>query len=455
LGRKLAVIAICGLFAGAGTAANGAAARPGLVAPVSSRLGPAATPRIVAGGGVAITRFPFQVALYDPRAGSVAGGFFCGGVIIDATHVVTAAHCVIDDETNHVVAPEHIAVLAGASRLSSSTQPADAGGAVQDPAAATSFDPSYNRATSDYDVGVITLKRPLWSSPTPPAHDGFSAIAPIAVDPTLAGAYADPNSTTTPIMATVSGWGDTRAEPSGGLGSYPSNLQAVRVPLVSSELCAADYADPFSSQPITARMLCAGGQAGGGDSCFGDSGGPLVVDRENPPEPPRDYVLAGLVSFGDGCAQSESPGVYAKVSDPRIASFLTSDPPQSALDLGGSAARPKHAGAAPRLAVVAKGCTGTRCSVSVASAGAKGTGTISTVDATLGFRERGFCRRRGRRVRCVRQVSRTPKVRAVAGGRFVIEADHLKAGRCTFKLTAIDRSGLRQTRPTQVALLVR
>src|ERR1700730_6871499 len=76
-----------------------------------------ATPRIVGGAPVAIADFPFQVALYDPHAGSVAAGFFCGGVIIDATHVATAAHCAIDDTTGRVSSPHNIAVMAGVGQL--------------------------------------------------------------------------------------------------------------------------------------------------------------------------------------------------------------------------------------------------------------------------------------------------------------------------------------------------
>ncbi len=455
LSSKLAAIVTAVVMVSALLTGSTAAAKPGLRSSVTARDVPVARASIVGGGSVAITRFPFQVALYDPRAGSVAGGFFCGGAIINATHVVTAAHCLIDDETNRAMAPEHIAVLAGAGRLSYSSQAS--AGAVEDPAAATSYDPSYERASSDFDVGVITLRRPLWSSSAPPAHDGLSAIAPIAVDASLAREYAEPTASGPSIMATVSGWGDTRAEPSGGLGSYPSNLQAVRVPLVAGEACAGDYSDPFSAQPITARMLCAGGQAGtgGGDSCFGDSGGPLVVDSEDPPNPPSDYVLAGLVSFGDGCAQSESPGVYARIADSRIASFLTSNPPQSPLPGVRLGARPARLNPAPRLHVVAKGCTRGRCTIAVASAARTGAAAVHTVRATLGVRERGTCRRKGVRVACVRQVSRTPSVRTLAAGRFLIVADHLRPGRCTFKLTAVNRAGLRQTRPTRVALVVR
>jgi secreted trypsin-like serine protease len=300
---------------------------------------PTAHVSIVGGGSVPIDQFPFQVALYDPHAGSVANGFFCGGVIIDATHVATAAHCAIEETTGEVTPPAKIAVLAGTSHLNGISDPPYGSGAVEDPASATSVDPAYQPSINDYDVAVIRLARPLWSGAAPPL-DGHSTIAPIAVSAALAAAHATPASSGPTILATVSGWGDTRAQSpsSQGLhGSYPSNLQAVQVPLVPTPACGSAYGGPLSSQPITSRMLCAGALAGGSDSCFGDSGGPLVVDRGGSGGNPGDYVLAGLVSFGEGCAQRESPGVYAAIADPQIAAFLTSDPPQTPLGQIGSA----------------------------------------------------------------------------------------------------------------------
>jgi secreted trypsin-like serine protease len=71
-------------------------------------------------------------------------------------------------------------------------------------------------------------------------------------------------------------------------------------------------------------MICAGGGRARLDTCYGDSGGPLLIDQDNPPRPPQDYVLAGLVDFGNGCAQPGYAGVYTRVADYEVMGFLMS-----------------------------------------------------------------------------------------------------------------------------------
>lgn len=52
-------------------------------------------------------------------------------------------------------------------------------------------------------------------------------------------------------------------------------------------------------------------------SCQGDSGGPIIGMYSN-----GTRVLVGIVSFGIGCADARYPGVYAKVSNPSINSWI-------------------------------------------------------------------------------------------------------------------------------------
>jgi secreted trypsin-like serine protease len=276
---------------------------------------PRARASIVGGVNTSIARFPFQVALYDPRAGSPAGGFFCGGVIVEVMHVITAAHCAVDERTGQTTSPHEIEVLAGSTHLG----PLDPG-SVEDPVVTITLDPHYSSASGDNDMAVLTLLRPLWSGPTPPRIDGLSTIAPLPPDTGQAAIYANPNATPA-AMATVSGWGDVISNAT-ARPSYPNALKSVQVPLISDSLCAENYAT--IEQTITPHMICAGNTRPRVDACYGDSGGPLVVDRDSPAHPPDDYVLAGLVDFGNGCAQPGYPGVYTRIASPSIVRFLDS-----------------------------------------------------------------------------------------------------------------------------------
>mgnify|MGYP002715756151 CR=1 FL=1 len=83
-------------------------------------------------------------------------------------------------------------------------------------------------------------------------------------------------------------------------------LQSVLLPVVERDICNK----LLPSYDITKRMICAGVE--GKDTCQGDSGGPLVVDG----------TLAGVVSFGTGCARKDKPGVYTNVADLEVSSFI-------------------------------------------------------------------------------------------------------------------------------------
>ena len=72
--------------------------RPLLVLVVALAAAPAAAaqevqPRVIAGNDAAPGDHPHQILL------EIDGQFACGGSIIDSTHIVTAAHCVVDDQS--------------------------------------------------------------------------------------------------------------------------------------------------------------------------------------------------------------------------------------------------------------------------------------------------------------------------------------------------------------------
>lgn len=79
------------------------------------------------------------------------------------------------------------------------------------------------------------------------------------------------------------------------------------MPIMSQEDCRKSR---YGATRITDNMLCAGFDEGKKDSCQGDSGGPLHVVASGT----REHQIAGVVSWGEGCAKAGFPGVYARVN---------------------------------------------------------------------------------------------------------------------------------------------
>jgi secreted trypsin-like serine protease len=237
---------------------------------------------VVGGTPATTTDVPWQ-ALVLPS------GYLCGGSILDATHIVTAAHCVYDEHTGAITAPTAIAVRAGiTSRLSAGQHPTVVGVAMN---------PDYNPYTATGDAAVLTLQAP-----------GFTLNGTTVAAIPLADAATPVDG----LDLRLSGWGSTaqRAPNDDNIGSAAYDLQIANG-LRTQAACASVYA-PFDAD----GMLCAG-QANR-DACQGDSGGPLAV-----PTGASTWALAGIVSGGAGCAWPGYPGYYTRVANSQVHAFLT------------------------------------------------------------------------------------------------------------------------------------
>jgi uncharacterized repeat protein (TIGR01451 family) len=237
------------------------------------------SPSIIGGEIAADGAWPWQAALWNNAWDAPWG---CGASLISRGWVLTAAHCVTDDDGLPNVQPPNLSVVLGVNDLTK---------AVQGQRIAVSeiiVHPDYHVATEyDSDLALLRLATPAV------LNDKVQVVG--LVGKFDAGLYA-PN---TPSV--VTGWGTLTP----GWPDYPDALYQVEMPIVAQTACAFSYA--AQKGVITDNMLCAGVIEGGKDSCQGDSGGPLVVRGGS------GWLQAGVVSWGNGCGLPGLPGVYTRL----------------------------------------------------------------------------------------------------------------------------------------------
>lgn len=95
------------------------------------------------------------------------------------------------------------------------------------------------------------------------------------------------------------------------------------------------------------------------------------------------------------------------------------------------------------------------CRVIVQASRDAGPALVTTIAAKLTFTRKVACRRHGRKATCRRTFHRTLRAQPLPDGRFEVLAGALKPGAYTFALSAIDRAGVRQLRPTALTLRLR
>lgn len=266
----------------------------------TSALAATPEPRIVNGTGAAQGEYPAQGFLRIDSDGNGTFDSFCGGTLVGSRQFLTAAHCATDD----IGLP--LPVTAFRIRLGN----IDRAPATPDEYLVTNNDvnTAYNGDTFQNDSSMLTLDR-------------FANYEPMRV------VGDDEDALWTPgTSARIIGWGTLCSQTCGS----SQLLQKADVPIVPDSRCDADYPDPPNDFD-PAVMVCAADAVGTApsdshDTCQGDSGGPLLVADGG------FFALAGITSWGTGCADPNFPGVYSRIGDQPLNGWVHARTPEADFD---------------------------------------------------------------------------------------------------------------------------
>uniref|UniRef100_A0A452UEH3 Ovochymase 2 n=1 Tax=Ursus maritimus TaxID=29073 RepID=A0A452UEH3_URSMA len=234
--------------------------------------------RIVGGSQVEKGTYPWQVSLKRRQK------HICGGTIIAAQWVITAAHCVAN---RNIATP--LNVTAGEHDLSH-IEPGEQTLTIE----SIIIHPYFSiKKPMDYDIALLKMDGAF--------HFG-QFVGPMCLPEPKERFEAG-------FLCTTAGWGRTAED-----GVLSQVLQEANLPILTQEECMAallTLKKPVSGQ----TFLCTGFPDGGRDACQGDSGGSLMCRNKK-----GAWTLAGVTSWGLGCGRGwrnnmrkddqGSPGIF-------------------------------------------------------------------------------------------------------------------------------------------------
>jgi secreted trypsin-like serine protease len=239
---------------------------------------PVAADAIIGGRPAEAGTYPWLAHVIDSLKNEEVG---CTGTVVAPRLVLTAAHCLTDEETGEVNGPAGFTVVTG--NVDWHGQPRELRHVSQVVVA-----PGYEASTGVDDAALLVLARPTSAPAIALAQPGYDA-------PLLQAG----------TIAWMVGWGDKAY----GQHGFTASLQEAPTAVQESGWCEAN-APPFYAQ----GQLCAiepSGETTG--TCEGDSGGPLIVGLNGEERREEEWIELGLLigNFND-CATT-LPSVYTRV----------------------------------------------------------------------------------------------------------------------------------------------
>src|SRR5215218_4564858 len=279
-----------------------------LLATLALTLGVSSPAHAVVGGNDAAPgEYPYVAHIIIDHS------FQCTGTLVTPRYVVTAAHC-------SSLAPGGIANVP----IGQPGQLIELSiGAHKTPSA--SLVGGY-QSDGEKHVAKAVFVNPGWAGLGSVSHDAavIELDTPSSKTPVKIASAAERSLWTAGTLATIAGFGMTESD-----GEQPDVLQEAHVPIVADADAAEAYpylvegVDPVFGGFESETQVAAGYPQGGVDTCQGDSGGPLLVPAGT------GIRLVGDTSYGAGCAEPGSPGVYGRLADTTMREWIRSIAPDA------------------------------------------------------------------------------------------------------------------------------
>ncbi|XP_062269853.1 plasminogen activator, urokinase b [Platichthys flesus] len=239
--------------------------------------------KIVGGTVATLESHPWVAAIFH-RSTSKEKVFRCGGSLISACWVLTAAHCFPDGSQTK---ERRFSVALGKNALNQS-DPTEQTFRVEKIIVHEDFDNS--EGSFNHDIALVKL-RPRGGQCAVESN----MVKLVCLPPPLQNLQPG-------VTCEIAGYG----KESHGLWYRSQLLREAQVNVFSDAVCR--HRDYYENM-ITDNMFCAGRPDWSQDACEGDSGGPLVCEVDH------RLFLFGVISWGDGCAKEFRPGVYTRVTN--------------------------------------------------------------------------------------------------------------------------------------------